>query len=394
MIRDTRNSRIDQLRGLSIFLVLLHHFDIAYKLSPTILGSLIGPDIVRAIVRNGNYGVTIFFVISGFLITSNATSRWPSLDRIETQVFYRLRAARILPNLLLLLLIVALLALVGLPLFQSRMPATMEPVSPIIVYGAALSFTTNVLVERLGWVNYPLGVLWSLAVEGVFYLTFPWVCRILKQPVVIASFWILIALIGPWYRSLYQGEEGAYLYAYFAAFDGIAIGCLAALIAARRSPPSKVLTWLAPLAGLGMFAIYLSAPISDSNIWGVTLIALGSAVLLLSWEQRTGQTRSRLQRALGFFQWSGRQSYELYLLHLVVLGLIRTWMPPKITEGNQVIFLLIIFLILSVAVASLTKLFYADPLDQRIRARYKGGSMDKSYAKLGDPTSVDHSSNF
>ena len=63
-----RSRRIDTLRGIAILLVLLHHFSIAYPL----------PEFVRAVVRNGNYGVTIFFVVSGFLITSNAMQRWGS----------------------------------------------------------------------------------------------------------------------------------------------------------------------------------------------------------------------------------------------------------------------------------------------------------------------------
>ncbi|HHT9035473.1 acyltransferase family protein, partial [Staphylococcus lugdunensis] len=65
-----RNARIDLLRGISILLVLLHHFNIAYSLRDTALARVPGWDTIHAIVRNGNYGVTMFFAISGYLITS------------------------------------------------------------------------------------------------------------------------------------------------------------------------------------------------------------------------------------------------------------------------------------------------------------------------------------
>ncbi|KVW42729.1 hypothetical protein WK95_13520 [Burkholderia ubonensis] len=75
MSAGPRNARIDLLRGVSILLVLLHHFNIPYSLRDTALSRAFGRDVVHAVVRNGNYGVTMFFVISGYLITSNARRR-------------------------------------------------------------------------------------------------------------------------------------------------------------------------------------------------------------------------------------------------------------------------------------------------------------------------------
>src|SRR5450830_689198 len=108
-----RNPRIDLIRGVSILLVLFHHFNIAYHLDDTFLARVFGWGAVHAVARNGNYGVTIFFVISGYLITSNADRRWPGLGTMNARAFYGLRIARIIPCLLLLLITVNMLALGG-----------------------------------------------------------------------------------------------------------------------------------------------------------------------------------------------------------------------------------------------------------------------------------------
>lgn len=173
MSAHTRDSWIDTLRGVSIFLVLLHHFNIAYPPYDTFLADLFGWPVLRAVARNGNYGVTMFFVISGFLITRNALHRWGSLDRIRLRTFYPLRLARILPTLLLLLLVVDTFALAGVKIFDNR-PDTGSSLWTANV--AALTAWKNLFVIRHGWINYSLGVLWSLSVELAFYLLFPLAC--------------------------------------------------------------------------------------------------------------------------------------------------------------------------------------------------------------------------
>jgi len=66
-------------------------------------------------------GIAIFAVLllSGFLITSIALRRYTTLERIDVWHFYRMRAARILPPLLLALLVIVLLALAGLDIFRN-----------------------------------------------------------------------------------------------------------------------------------------------------------------------------------------------------------------------------------------------------------------------------------
>ena len=136
-----------------------------YSLRDTSLARVFGWDAVHAIARNGNYGVTMFFVISGYLITSNARRRWGSLGAVDVRAFYVSRIARIVPCLLLLLALVNGLAAAGVPIFQNHAPEGIA-VSFWLVNLASLTFWMNVLIGAYGWVNYALGVLWSLSVEG------------------------------------------------------------------------------------------------------------------------------------------------------------------------------------------------------------------------------------
>ena len=229
-----RNARIDVLRGISILLVLLHHFNIPYKLHDTWLSvDIAGQSLITAIARNGNYGVTMFFVISGFLITSHSLGRWHSLNHLNIRTFYWSRIARILPCLLLLLLMVNSLGMLGLKPFTNQAPNGIE-VSTAMTNLAALTLWMNQLIIQYGWVNYALGVLWSLSVEEVFYLAFPLVCLGLKTSRQFALFLGFFVLAAPVYRWLHFGEDSeAYLYGYLASFDGIAIGCATALLANR-----------------------------------------------------------------------------------------------------------------------------------------------------------------
>jgi len=203
-----RSLRIDVIRGVAILLVLIHHFNIAYRLDDTLLAGAFGWDTVRAVARNGNYGVTMFFVISGYLITSNTERRWAGLANVSARTFYTLRAARILPCLLLLLAVVNLLAAGGVAIFQNR-PQGGEPISFWLVNFASLTFWMNVLIGSNGWFNYPLGVLWSLSVEEVFYLAFPLLCLLLRREARLLAFWALVIVTGPFYRLAHQGDEGA-----------------------------------------------------------------------------------------------------------------------------------------------------------------------------------------
>ncbi|MCP1271733.1 acyltransferase family protein [Acetobacter cerevisiae] len=369
-----RNRRIDLLRGIAILLVLFHHFCIAYPLGHSALGTLLTPEGVRAVARNGNYGVTLFFVISGFLITSNTLARYGSLAAIKARTFYAFRIARIVPCLLLLLALVNGLALAGVPIFATHIPGLSPLAAMMRANLAALTFSMNVFIAHYDWANYALGVLWSLSVEEVFYLTFPLVALVLRRPPLIMLFWALVAVVGPFYRMAHQGDESGFLFAYLASFDGIAIGCMAAVVATHWRLDGLAARLLQPAVIAGMVALYLWKSIGATNIWGVSAMALGTAVLLIASAHHANgplATRSRLLRGV---EWTGRLSYELYLFHLIILGLLRTMLPPGTVPqtGFERLAVLPVFLIGSGLLASLISRTFSEPLNRTLRQRLGG----------------------
>jgi peptidoglycan/LPS O-acetylase OafA/YrhL len=348
-----RNANIDVLRGVSILLVLLHHFNIAYSLRDTCVTSMLGWDFVHAVVRNGNYGVTMFFVISGYLITSNARQRWGSLAKIPVATFYMLRATR--------------LAVTGIAVFQNRSPMGI-PVSFWLINLASLTFWMNILVEIRGWANYALCVLWS-SVEEVFYLSFPLLCVALRRVTHLIVFLGIIIAIGPYYRFLHQDKAEVFLYGYFACFDSIAIGCCAALLMDRLRWSDRIARIARIVAASSIAIFYMQWPISQSNVFGVTTIALATAVLLMTAHLKI---LSLLQSSTWLFfpvRVSGKLSYEIYLFHLVVLGLLRTFFPPSSIPGDPKVILLAGYLLFSIGTSALVARYYAVPISHTIRQR-------------------------
>jgi peptidoglycan/LPS O-acetylase OafA/YrhL len=143
-----RIASLDGLRGISIWTVLLAHA------SSHFAGTWLHIRRVHEVLATLAYfGVTVFFVISGFLITSLLVKEHTRSSSIDLGQFYRRRAVRILPASLVYIGVV--LALGSATKAQS-------------VY--ALTFTTSFFFRQA---YTPLQQLWSLSVEEQFYLLWP-----------------------------------------------------------------------------------------------------------------------------------------------------------------------------------------------------------------------------
>ena len=359
-----RDHRIDVLRGVSILLVLILHFHIAYDLAESPFATFFSARFIEALARNGNYGVTIFFVVSGYLITSTSLRRFGTLRNVSARNFYAFRFARIFPCLFLALFLITTLGLAGVPYFKSNRGNT----SFLLADFSVLTFWHNVLMAKVGYFNYGLNVLWSLSVEEVFYFTFPLLCLALRKTWLIVAVWVAAILFGPIYRTWHSEDEIRFLYGYFACFDAIALGCCTALLARSFRVTNVTRSVLQGCAAVFIAWIYLRTAVGDSPTFGPTLIALGAAVFLLA----EGASESVVSPWTKWepIGWFGRHSYELYLFHVVVLAGMRNVFSNRddlAPRWKPLWFLL--FLLLATGVAGLIARFYSEPLNRDLRRR-------------------------
>lgn len=365
----SRSTGIDLLRGIAILTVLLLHFHLTYRLDITPFDAPWLSAAIRAVARNGNYGVTMFFVVSGYLITRTSLRRFGSLGAVRPLAFYRSRAARIAPCLLLALAIMLGLGALGLHAFTDK-PGTASMALAVL---SVLTFWHNVLMAKVGYFNYAMNILWSLSVEEVFYLAFPLLCVVLRRRRFIMPLLGVLMLVGPVWRGLHADDEIVALYGYLSCFDAIAIGCGVALLPAR--PVSAgAFARLAWGAALVMAATWLSGPIMRHVVWGVSVIALGTGVLLYGMANRAARAGAGASGIYGdepgvsnFIRFFGVRSYELYLFHIVVLGVLReTLTRATIVAAWKPVWLLLYVAVAGV-VAQLAFRQFSEPLNARLR---------------------------
>ena len=316
-----RNPGIDLLRGLSIVLVVIHHTAIRIPLEKSRLADWLPARLLDGVQYNGFESVFLFFVISGFLIASNSLARWGALAAIDARAFYRRRAARILPCLLILVATLSALALAGAPHYTMEQPK--QTLAGAIV--SALGLHVNVYQARTGWLPAGWGVLWSLSIEEVFYLAFPLACLLLGRPRLMVPALLGLALSIPVVRAGIHHEQIWSEQNYLQGMAAIATGVLAALLV-RRWPAMRRSTanWALALGVTGLLAVYFGG----SELWRVLrfgymlVLTFSAAALVLASRWRAVDDRTPPWRAFGWLRSFGRLSYEIYLTHMFVVWLV------------------------------------------------------------------------
>ncbi len=144
---------LDGLRALSVLAVLAFHFQPGHGFLP-----------------GGFLGVEVFFVISGYLITSLLFAEHRRNRRVSMRDFWARRARRLLPALYTMLLVVALVVAV---FFHDELGALRMPLLAGATYWSNIQQILSHAVYGQEGVRVPLQHLWSLAVEEQFYLVWP-----------------------------------------------------------------------------------------------------------------------------------------------------------------------------------------------------------------------------
>jgi peptidoglycan/LPS O-acetylase OafA/YrhL len=287
----------------------------------------------------GGFGVTVFFFLSGFLITTLLRAEFEGRATIDLGRFYLRRALRILPPFYIALSIA--LALTWL----SILPSTLD--------------LNAVLAQVMYWPNYWIiahgtggqalgtGVYWSLAIEEHFYLLFPIAFLLLRRSGIGSArqaivLWSICALVLAWRTTLVYALGSSVDRTYMGTdtrIDSILFGCALAVYGNPALDPSAI---------------------ARERVWKFLLLPAAFALLAFSFLYRDGQFRESLRytvQGVALYpifvvgvRWSswgpfrllnlrpvkfvGVLSYSLYLVHQVILyALAANFGLPGIVSG-------------------------------------------------------------
>jgi len=320
----THRPSLDGVRGIAVLSVVMAHAQ----------ALIFGRPIFSWFDFSGGFiGVDIFFVLSGFLITSLLLQEHQTTGTISLKNFYIRRALRLLPALVLLLVAM---------LIYSRLALSAEVGWQTLRFaGVVILYLTN-WARAFEWIpgSNLLGHLWSLAVEEQFYLLWPPVLLILlrlrlsRRALVILMVGLIFLVLLRRIDLLSHGgiTQGRVYLGSDTRADSLLVGCLAAMLHAWRMLPDsrlfRVLLRTATVMALPVLFIYFLDAFGVRSrtffTFGLTVVAFVAGVLIL---QAMQSSPNPLLYVLenGFLVYLGKISYGLYLWHFfaieITLGL-------------------------------------------------------------------------
>ena len=296
---------LDGLRGIAIIMVLLHHGGMS---------------------RGGFIGVDIFFVLSGFLITSLLLKEYSEYQRISFKKFYIRRILRLYPLLLLVLSVYLLINFI----FQDRSVFIREFIDSII----SLCYLTN-----WSWafqMHNPdiLRHTWSLSIEEQYYLIWPLLMLILlkyvKKKKWIVSIVFTLALFS-WLTRVILLYNGASIFRVYNGLDtradALMVGSLLAIIENLSFMKNKVKAFVSKLSLIlcpFSFLVFLfinryidyTEPIVYLAV--LTIVNLSTAIIILNIIHNPQNFINKIL-ALYPLRQIGVISYGIYLIHYPVM---------------------------------------------------------------------------
>ena len=308
--RPAHLPQLDGLRTVAVLLVLVYHVARTEDL-PLLPGGFVGVD--------------VFFVLSGFLITSLLLREHARTGRIALRRFYVRRLWRLYPALLLVSAVTA--AAIGLtPEVFGLAPAS--PAEALVALSYGMSWWSG--LELTGG-PYLLGLTWSLSVEEHFYLLWPLLLlALLRRGGGLRAVVGVAVLANAWPAVLWlSGADPDRLYFLpDSRFAQLLTGCALATLLLRRAPGDlgrlrRAFTPAAALTALGALGLVaLAGSRTDAWYWlgGMQVLGLGAAAVIGSLVLHAD---SRLAATLrwGPLPVLGLWSYGIYLWHLPLIRL-------------------------------------------------------------------------
>ncbi|MGG1790387.1 acyltransferase family protein [Bacillus mycoides] len=352
-----KNSRymvgLDSLRGLAILGVILYHINFNW-------------------MPGGFLGVTVFFVLSGYLITDILAMEWKRNKRIDLKKFWLSRARRLLPAMFVMLVI----TLAWITIFHSSLLEKMRGDSL-----AALFYVSNwwYIYHKLSYFDNfnqlsPLNHFWSLAVEEQFYVVWPFIISLGLYHIKKQSRMILLICLGAVASALAMAilyEPGADPSRIYYGTDTRAFSLLIGAALALIWPSNRLANKIIPKARLildvvgGTALIIILLMFWKTNQYdpflyngGMVLLSIATALLVAN----LAHPASRIAQFLRFrpLRWIGIRSYGIYLWHYPIL----TLTTPKVNAGDFSLIRAILQFILIIMIAQISWKYIEKPIRQ------------------------------
>lgn len=348
---------IDSLRALAVLAVIIYHVDVNY-------------------LPGGFLGVDLFFVLSGYLISSLIIKEFRKTGTVNLYNFYIRRARRLLPAVYFMITV----GLVVMVLFNEVL---LRKSHLDAIFGYIYSSNWWYIFHKLDYFDSfgaqsPFKHLWSLAIEEQFYMIFPLLFLLVnrkkkskdgtfklnKNFLYVVVGLILVSLIA--HILLFDINNISRIYF---GTDTRAFSLLVGVVGAILYPMERLHTKVTPqqnliysVISLVSIATLITVMIytSEYNTWlyrgGFLLVAiLGLIVIISSGKQHTVMSRLLSFKPVVFI---GKISYSLYLWHFPILVLT----TPVAEIGNTNIYFVILRVILTFVVAIVSYVFVETPI--------------------------------
>ena len=322
-----RIASLDGLRAFAIACAVWHHALMTFETDGAWF------KVIETITPTGDFGVQIFFVLSGFLITSLLLKEREKTGKISLKDFYRRRAYRIFPALYVFIAIVTVLTLTNAIDLQAY------------VIAAAAFFVRDYVPTGGSWW---LGHTWSLAIEEQFYLLWPLVLILVPRRLMLrVLFGAIVCVVGmrtATWLFVPQLREGIMIM-FHTRSDALMIGAMLAVVSRREDFQAfadrvlgRGLGWVA----LAWFPITWIGQHAFGQVWrynvGYLVDALAIAVVM-TWAIKRPRGLGGRVLNWGPICHIGAISYSLYLYQQLFLAPLNTTILG--TPGLNVLFALL-----------------------------------------------------